>query len=790
MKRIRKRILATSIAALTLISTVSIGPVNILAVDESSSAGPVAEDIAPEAAAEEYEEAFSEGPGEMAEEYSGDSSEDYSEGNSEEHQEDGTGEYSESDSGEDSEEYSSEETGTAEEEDALNNSGKEAAANPKNAEKAKPPVSPIIGRDNRSGSGNGTGIAGESAEGEYINEGETELYEVPLSEEEMEFFRNRQERNKESDVRSENSVGNENVAGEEGSAEGETHADEGRAPGEGGSGEGEAHADEGRAPEEGGSAEGEAPADGEPAPGEGSSSGGTTDAGAESSADGESAAEGDISADEKTSETGENSEEPAPEKKPTGISKTHIHRYDPITRTIIIHEATGHYEIVEAGTDIDTEAGDWCDFIEDWNTVCKVYESTDGKEWVFKGYKHPVYEEVWVEEEPETTETLTEYVCSACGETHSKRPVNLASGTILRIPNVVVNGTTLKEGRDYVLSRTKDAKKGTETITVYGRGHYQGILSRTFSILNGGNSSGSKKQNFVTLIHTGRSLRFNPADLVNEILLSLKNERTGSGNTTIGQIASAVFGKKVSTGVGTGPSAVFGKRILLGSFSTAFQARTSSIEEASVSIAHQEYVYTGTYRRPHVTVELNGDLLKAGRDYSLKYTDNKNVGTAYITVIGKNLYSGTKTITFKLVEEKLVPVYRLYNKNTSEHFYTASVSERKKYAADGWKMEGIAWYSPSISSQPIYRLANPASNEHFYTKNVSEKEFLTSLGWKDEGIAFYSKTSGGVPVYRLYHPSNEMGNHHYTTSKYERDFISTRQRWKQEGISWYVSKVG
>ena len=774
MKRFRKRILATSIAALTLISTVSIGPVNILAVEENSSVGSITEKAAPEAAAEEYEEAFSEEPGEITEEYSEDpsaeSSEEYSEGYSEDDQEDDTGEYSESGSGEDSEEYSSEETGTAEEKDALNNSGKEAAANPKNAEKAKAPVSPMTGRDSRSGSGNGTGIAGESAEGENNSEGETELYEVPLSEEEMEFFRNRQERNKESDVPSENSVGNENVAGEDGSASGEVPADGEPAPGEGGS-------------------SGEAPADGESAPGEGDSAGGTTGAGA-GSADGESAAEGDAASSEKTSETGENAEKSTPEKKPTGISKTHIHRYDPITRTIIIHEATGHYEIVEAGTAIDTEDGDWCDFIEDWNTVCKVYESTDGKEWVFKGYKHPVYEEVWVEEEPETTETLTEYVCSSCGETHSKKPVNLASGTILRIPNVVVNGTTLKEGRDYVLSRTKDAKKGTETITVYGRGHYQGILSRTFSILNGGNSSGSIKRNFVTLIHTGRSLRFNPADLVSEILLSLKNERTGSGNITIGPVASAIFGKKVSTGVGTGPSAVFGKRILLGSFSTAFPVRTSSIEDATVSIAHQEYEYTGRYRKPHVTVELNGDLLKAGRDYSLKYTDNKNVGTAYITVIGKNLYSGTRTITFKIVEEKLVPVYRLYNKNTSEHFYTTSVSERKEYAADGWKMEGIAWYSPSISSQPIYRLADPASNEHFYTKNVSEKEFLTSLGWKDEGIAFYSKTSGGVPVYRLYHPSNKMGNHHYTTSKYERDLISTRQRWKQEGISWYVSKTG
>lgn len=34
----------------------------------------------------------------------------------------------------------------------------------------------------------------------------------------------------------------------------------------------------------------------------------------------------------------------------------------------------------------------------------------------------------------------------------------------------------------------------------------------------------------------------------------------------------------------------------------------------------------------------------------------------------------------------------------------------------------------------MYRLYNPNSGEHFYTASVDEGEFLISAGWKDEGL--------------------------------------------------------
>ncbi|UQF11564.1 hypothetical protein M2919_08860 [Vagococcus lutrae] len=36
---------------------------------------------------------------------------------------------------------------------------------------------------------------------------------------------------------------------------------------------------------------------------------------------------------------------------------------------------------------------------------------------------------------------------------------------------------------------------------------------------------------------------------------------------------------------------------------------------------------------------------------------------------------------------------------------------------------------------PVYRVFNPNTGEHFYTKNAAEKSHLARVGWNDEGVA-------------------------------------------------------
>lgn len=131
-----------------------------------------------------------------------------------------------------------------------------------------------------------------------------------------------------------------------------------------------------------------------------------------------------------------------------------------------------------------------------------------------------------------------------------------------------------------------------------------------------------------------------------------------------------------------------------------------------------------------------------------------------------------------------VTMYRLYNPNSGEHFYTSSERERKALAKQGWNDEGFAWEGPSYSNTPVYRLYNENAGDHHYTPSKKERDNLIKQGWKDEGIGWYSDDAKTKPLYRLYNPNAVTGSHHYTTSKKERDNL-VKQGWKDEGIGWY-----
>ncbi|MBQ9609086.1 MAG: transglutaminase domain-containing protein [Lachnospiraceae bacterium] len=133
-------------------------------------------------------------------------------------------------------------------------------------------------------------------------------------------------------------------------------------------------------------------------------------------------------------------------------------------------------------------------------------------------------------------------------------------------------------------------------------------------------------------------------------------------------------------------------------------------------------------------------------------------------------------------------MYRLYNPNSGEHFYTANTSERDNLVNAGWKFEGAAWNAPVTSDTPVYRLYNPNAGDHHYTTSAVERDNLEGLGWKYEGIGWYSTGESGQALYRLYNPNAKAaGSHHYTTSAVEKDNLVSLG-WRYEGIAWYGEK--
>ena len=138
----------------------------------------------------------------------------------------------------------------------------------------------------------------------------------------------------------------------------------------------------------------------------------------------------------------------------------------------------------------------------------------------------------------------------------------------------------------------------------------------------------------------------------------------------------------------------------------------------------------------------------------------------------------------RTVEIETTPMYRLYNPNSGEHFYTGSIEERDNLVVAGWIYEGVAWNAPVKTGDPVYRLYNPVNPDHHYTMSAEERDNLVAAGWIYEGVAWNSASPSNLPQYRLYNPNALTGIHHYTGSIEERDNL-VAVGWIYEGIGWY-----
>lgn len=170
-------------------------------------------------------------------------------------------------------------------------------------------------------------------------------------------------------------------------------------------------------------------------------------------------------------------------------------------------------------------------------------------------------------------------------------------------------------------------------------------------------------------------------------------------------------------------------------------------------------------------------------DFSAKVKDNENGYIVNTTVRTEGKLNGAN-----VEATDAVTMFRLYNPNSGEHFYTADSNERAQLIVKGWNNENIGWYAPETSDKPVYRLYNENAGDHHYTMDAEEKDALVNLGWKYEGIGWYSADEEtGKPLYRAYNPNAKAGSHNYTLDKTEQDYLVSLG-WHDEGIAWYAVK--
>ena len=101
-----------------------------------------------------------------------------------------------------------------------------------------------------------------------------------------------------------------------------------------------------------------------------------------------------------------------------------------------------------------------------------------------------------------------------------------------------------------------------------------------------------------------------------------------------------------NTKVGTAKVTITGKGNYTGSVSKTYSIK-NDFKKATISgISNKSY--TGKNITQSITVKYNGKTLKKGTDYTVSYSNNKNIGTATVKIAGKGSYTGTITKTFKI----------------------------------------------------------------------------------------------------------------------------------------------
>ncbi len=216
-------------------------------------------------------------------------------------------------------------------------------------------------------------------------------------------------------------------------------------------------------------------------------------------------------------------------------------------------------------------------------------------------------------------------------------------------------------------------------------------------------------------------------------------------------------------------------------------------DEAENTVASAKNSGEETSKEETATADVDSNAVLTSTDEVTNSEAKSNSST--VTAVTANVLSteattqqteGEKSSSSDAYASTHVNLYRLYNPNSGEHFYTSNFYEATSVATVGWRWEGIGWVAPTTSSMPVYRLYNPNAGDHHYTVNWNEMSYLVSLGWENEGIGWYSDDLDQTAVLRQYNPNAVAGAHNFTTSTVE-DSMLASVGWKQEGIGWYAT---
>lgn len=215
-------------------------------------------------------------------------------------------------------------------------------------------------------------------------------------------------------------------------------------------------------------------------------------------------------------------------------------------------------------------------------------------------------------------------------------------------PIVSLDGKTLTQETDYTVSYKDNVNAGTATITITGMGEYNGgVTEKTFTITPKDISDKNVVYN-TTAEFTGNAI---------EPVVEMEGLTAGTDYTV-------TYANNINTG--TGSILIRGIGNYSGEINKTFEITAASIKDKVISIEKESYEYTGSEICPEVTIE---GLIK-DTDYSVSFSNNKEIGTATITVTGKGNYTGTASKNFAITKKAVSGLTVTLDKTSYE--YTGS----------------------------------------------------------------------------------------------------------------------
>ena len=218
---------------------------------------------------------------------------------------------------------------------------------------------------------------------------------------------------------------------------------------------------------------------------------------------------------------------------------------------------------------------------------------------------------------------------------------------------ILVDGRRLTNGTDYTVSYVNNTNAGTAKVLITGKGNYTGTAETTFKI----NSVRITEISGITdKTYTGAA-----------IVQSTIVVKAGDKILTNGTDYTVTYGNNVK--VGTANVTVTGKGNYTGTINKTFTINKAPVppkpvvvkpvvdiskKASNISVSGVKgMTYTGkSLKLKSLAVKQGTKILKVNRDYTVTYKNNKNIGTASVTIKGKGGYKGSITKTFKISVKK------------------------------------------------------------------------------------------------------------------------------------------